>query len=316
MSDGRWRADGPLAGAASALGFPAAGGPPPWVLGLLAVIVVLLCAVSYWWGGRTGAHQVRLFAALADGQQRAGGGSLDASVQAVIAAAFRELRACEVEMVVLGADGPVHYVDDGVGVSRRRVDCNAFDSPWALRAMGARDVRGGDDDGRPQCSAVIGSFAELRGPLAVLRVQRPTGAPRFSRRELALVRQLVAQAERWLSPGTPESLAGAFGARGAVEVAGAVATSAGPGQDLTLLRDSARRLSSLASGAPGPDAVGQIVEELHAVERAVASLLGSVARSTAQTLAARGEELHVDRVGGRAAEEWTTTGVRASLLDA
>lgn len=308
-------ADASLVAAAPALGFPAGGEPLPWVLGLLAVIV-LLCAAWYWRGRRAGTAEARLFAALADGQQRAGGGSPDASVQAVVGAAFRELRACEVEMVVLGADGPVHYVDDGAGVSRRRVDCNAFDSPWALRAMGARDVRTGDDDGRPQCSAVIGGFAELGGPLAVLRVRRPSGAPRFGRRDLALVRLLVEQAERWLSPGTPESLAGAFGARGAVEVAGAGATPAGTRPDLSLLRDSARRLSSLASGPAGPDAVGQIVEELHAAERAVASLLGSVAMNTAQTIAERAEELHVGGVGGRAAQEWTTTGVRASLLDA
>lgn len=288
-----------------------------WILlGLLAVVMVLLFVAAYWCARRAGRGEARLLAGLADGQQRAGGGSLDASVQAVISAAFRELRACEVEMVVLGADGPVHYVDDGAAVSRRRVDCNAFDQPWALRAMGAGGVRTSDDEGRPQCSAVIGSFAELRGPLAVLLVRRPSGAPRFARRDISLVRLLVSHAQCWFLAGTPESVTGAFGARGAVEVATTGATAAGTRPDLTLLRDSARRLSSLAAGPAGPDAVGQIVEELHAAERAVASLLGSLAMTTAQALAERGEELQVDPVATRAAEEWTTSGMASSLRDA
>lgn len=285
---------------------------PMWVAVALGIAAAALFA-SLWWRARGDRRtDAALFAALADGQQRACGASVDVSVQAVVTAARRELRASEVEMVLLGAEGPVHYLDDGAAVSRRRVDCNAFDQPWVLNAMGAGGVRVSRDDDRPQCSAVIGSLDELRDPLAVLLVRRSSGAPRFGRADLHRVRLLVAQAERWFAAGAPESLAGAFGPRGAVEAAGAADPNPRPSPDLTLLRDSARRLSSLSVGPVSSDAVGQIVEELHSAERAVASLLGSMAMSKARSLADRAEELHVDPVARRAAEEWTTTGVLGS----
>jgi len=77
-----------------------------------------------------------------------------------------------------------------------------------------------------------------------------------------------------------------------------------------VLRESAHRLARLAE-IEGPASVGEIVDELYAVERAVASLLGAIA------LAADPEIAQLDAAGApidlaptpRAVTDWTTTGV-------
>ena len=80
---------------------------------------------------------------------------------------------------------------------------------------------------------------------------------------------------------------------------------------LIVLRESANRLARLASNDGRPTAVGEIVDELYAVERAVASLLGAIALAADPDLAA------MDGMSGnggdntvpRAVTDWTTTGV-------
>ena len=69
-----------------------------------------------------------------------------------------------------------------------------------------------------------------------------------------------------------------------------------------MLRESADRLARLAESAGGVD---DIVEELHLVERAVASLLGAVA------LAAEPDLLQLTQSAPpvRPESDWTTTGV-------
>jgi hypothetical protein len=69
-----------------------------------------------------------------------------------------------------------------------------------------------------------------------------------------------------------------------------------------VLRESADRLARLAESS---GAIDDIVEELHLVERAVASLLGAIA------LAAEPELLLPPGVlpTPRTADDWTTTGV-------
>jgi hypothetical protein len=72
---------------------------------------------------------------------------------------------------------------------------------------------------------------------------------------------------------------------------------------LTVLRESADRLARLAESAGGVD---DIVEELHLVERAVASLLGAIALAADPDLVA----VHGQgSVPARPAADWTTTGV-------
>lgn len=275
-----------------------------WSVPLTALVVLAAGAGSYGYARALGSAQTRVAGELADGQQRIGGGSVDVSAHVLVETAGRQLRSTDVEMVLLGPDGPVHYTGDGATVARRRVDPDAFDRPWVLRALGRGGVRTGVTAGRPYCSVAIGSFSDLTGPLAVLVARRPTGAPRFGRRDARVIWLLGSHAERWFSTGVPLALAGAFGPRGAVDRA---AAAADPAPDLTLLRDSARRLSSLASGPAGPAAVGHIIGELHAAERAVASLLGALALTTVGEFsddAGRGSA-----TGQRAVEEWTTTGV-------
>jgi hypothetical protein len=76
---------------------------------------------------------------------------------------------------------------------------------------------------------------------------------------------------------------------------------------LAVLRESAHRLSRLATRFEGPAAVDEIVAELYSVERAVASLLGAIALAS---------DAEVDRPAltsgpsapARTEAEWTTTG--------
>lgn len=275
-------------------------------LGLLGLLVPLaLLWTSYDQETRRSA-EAGLFAELARGQEQATGRSPDVSAQVVLTAAARLLGGADVEMVLLAADGPVRYAGDETGVThRRRVDADAFDEPWVLRALGERGVSSGSDDGRPFVSAVLG---ELDSPLAVLRACRPRGAAGFGRREVRLAQVLVGQAEAWLSVAdlstrkrlVEEQVEAAGDSARALGDLGAATAPA-----LTVLRESADRLARLAEAAGGVD---DIVEELHLVERAVASLLGAIA------LAAE-----PDLLGGlpdsglpapvRPATDWTTTGV-------
>jgi hypothetical protein len=69
-----------------------------------------------------------------------------------------------------------------------------------------------------------------------------------------------------------------------------------------VLRESAERLARLAESSA---AIDDIVEELHLVERAVASLLGALALAAEPELRA----LPGGPPAPPAADDWTTTGV-------
>lgn len=275
-------------------------------LGLFGLLVPLaLLWTSYDQQARRSA-EARLYAELARGQERASGRSTDVSAQVVLTAAARLFGGADVEMVMLAAEGPVRYAGDESGAPRRlRVDQGAFDEPWVLRALGAGRVAVGSEDGRPWCSAVLG---EPDAPMAVLVARRPVGAAVFGRSDLRLVQVLVGQAETWLS--VAHLSAKHRAAAHQVAVAGGAARALGDlgaqtAPALTVLRDSAGRLAQLAASAAGVD---DIVEELHLVERAVASLLGAIA------LAAEPDLLGVGAAPGRPAlprpaADWTTTGV-------
>jgi hypothetical protein len=78
---------------------------------------------------------------------------------------------------------------------------------------------------------------------------------------------------------------------------------------LRVLRDSANRLARLAS-SEGPPEVDDIVDELHAAERAVASLLGAMALATEPELVLGMTEDDMQLTGPRRSfDDWTTTGV-------
>jgi hypothetical protein len=76
-----------------------------------------------------------------------------------------------------------------------------------------------------------------------------------------------------------------------------------------VLRESAQRLARLAE-LTGPNSVNEIVDELYAVERAVASLLGAIALAADPDIAAMdGTPGNGEAPQPRAVTDWTTTGV-------
>ncbi|HEV7655296.1 MAG TPA: hypothetical protein VGP36_11290 [Mycobacteriales bacterium] len=276
---------------------------PIGLLGLLVPIGLL------WWSYQQQsrrASEAQLFAELAQGQQRLGG-SVDASAQVITIAAARLFGAARVEMLLRHPDGLLRYVGDDSGVAARtRVDSDALDGPWALRALAARGVLIGEDGDQPYCSAVLG---DPERPLAVLIAHRPPLSATFGRADAQLAGVLVGQAESWLSvaelSARRDEAVGRAEAYGAANrVLGDISQETVPA--LAVLRESAHRLSRLATRFDGPEAVDEIVAELYSVERAVASLLGAIA------LASDAEVEQLELTAGPAAPtrdaEWTTTG--------
>jgi hypothetical protein len=280
-------------------------------LGLLALVVPLLLLWISYDEQTSRAAEAQLYAELARLQERASGRSVDVSAQVVLTAAARLFASNDVEMVLMAEDGPVHYSGDTDGLVRRRVDSEALDEPWVLRALGESGAVTGVEDGRPWCATVLGG---QDAPLAVLVARRPAGASGFGRRETMLAEVLVQQAESWLSiaelaASRDEALAHAEAAEDAARALGDLGADTVPA--LVVLRESANRLARLAA-TDGPASVHEIVDELYAVERAVASLLGAIALAAEPDLG-RGLELDDDgqsvpRVGA----DWTTTGVLTS----
>jgi hypothetical protein len=158
--------------------------------------------------------------------------------------------------------------------------------------------------------------------MAILHARRPAGSAAFGRREARLAQVLVGQAEAWLS--VADLTAARDAALDQVDAAGQSARALGDlgahtAPSLVVLRESAGRLARLATGPAGADDVTNIVEELHAVERAVASLLGAIVLAADPTLNTPSSVGSDDAAGTEVAEptrtgtEWTTTGVLAGL---
>jgi len=281
-------------------------------VGLLGLLVPMgLLYTSYDQQTRRSA-EARLFAELARGQEEATGRSIDTSAQVVLLAAARLFGGSDVEMVLLAQEGAVRYTGDEFGVrSRRRVAPGAFDEPWVLGVLGNRGVRTGVEDSRPFCSALIG---EPDSPLAALIARRVPGAAGFGRREAMLASVLVQQAQSWLSVAEltverDEAQERAAAADQSARALGDLGAHTSPA--LVVLRESASRLARLAMSPEGEDPVGDIVDELHAVERAVASLLGAIALAAEPDLAS---EIRTAPGNGpvaaatRGINDWTTTG--------
>ena len=278
-------------------------------LGLLGLMVPLALLWSSYDQQTRRSQEARLFAELAAGQERASARSSDTSAMVVVTAAARLFGGADVELVLLASDGPVRFAGDEASAPHRvRVEADVFDEPWVMRALGARRVSTGVEDGRPWCSAALGP---ADSPQAVLIARRPTGSAGFGRREMRLAEVLVGQAESWLSVSDLSDQARAASER--VEVADKTARALGDlgaatAPALRVLGESADRLARLAQSEGGVD---DIVEELHLVERAVASLLGAVALAADPELAAMSGSLDspIPVSPARAGADWTTTGV-------
>ena len=288
------------AAGSSAVGLLAAFLASEAPLGLLAFVVPLVLLWSAHEAQTRRAAEAHLYAELARGQERAAGRSSEASATVVVSTAARVLGRAEVELVLQAAEGPVSYVGDASGGAQRQpVRPGALNPPWALRALAEAGIATGVDDARPWLTGVIGP---AEAPLAVLRARRPDGAAPFARHDVRLVEVLVGEAATWLAGLQPPRGGRGAVAQDAARALGDVGAATAPA--LTVLRDSADRLARLAES---PDGVEHIVEELHHVEQAVASLLGAVA------LAAEPDLLHLPEPHERSEPEpesdWTTTGV-------
>jgi hypothetical protein len=275
-------------------------------LGLFGLVVPLALLWTSYDQQTRQSQETRLFAELAAGQERATGRSSDSSARVVVTAAARLFGGADVEMVLLAADGPVRYAGDESGTPQRlRVDSEVFDQPWVMRALGAKGISIGVEDGRPWCSGVLEGPA---GPQAVIVIRRGAGTPVFGRSDIRLAEVLVSQAQGWLSVADLEEQArtaseqaemAGTAARGIADLGAATAPA------LLVLRESADRLARLAEADGGVD---DIVEELHLVERAVASLLGAIALAADPDLiGASGGD--APAAPTRPATDWTTTGI-------
>jgi hypothetical protein len=278
-------------------------------LGLLGLMVPLALLWTSYDQQTRRSQEARLYAELMAGQERASVRSSDTSAMVVVSAAARLFGGADVELVLLAADGPVLFTgDESSTPTRMRVEAEVFDEPWVMRALGSRGVTAGVEDGRPWCSSALGS---ADSPQAVLIARRPVGSEPFDRREMRLAEVLVGQAESWLSvsdlslqarTATERVEAADHTARALGDIGAATAPA------LRVLGESADRLARLAHSEGGVD---DIVEELHLVERAVASLLGAVALAADPELAAMNAGLDdaMPLPTARAGADWTTTGV-------
>jgi hypothetical protein len=275
--------------------------------GLLAIVVpVLLLWISY--DEQTArAAEAQLYAELARLQERASGRSVDLSAQVVLTAAARLFDCDDVEMVLMGEEGPVQYTGDTEGVVRRRVDADALNEPWILNALGERGAVTGSESGRPWCATVLGGDD---APLAVLIARRAAGSQGFGRRETMLAGVLVQQAESWLSIAELAASRDQARSQAAEDTARALShLGADTAPSLVVLRESANRLARLAD-TEGPASVHEIVDELYAVERAVASLLGAIALAAETDLGLGYSDGSPQQVPApRRSAAWTTTGV-------
>lgn len=293
-------------------------------LGLLGLGVPLLLLHSSYDQQTRRAAEAQLFAELAQGHELAAGHSLDTTARAVVTAAARLFGGGDSELVVLrgalAGHGPVRYAGDEHGVhDTHQTELGTLDAAWALHALGSPGVVVGSDGELPYVAVTLGG---QESPLALLGVHRQAGGAGFSRRDAVLVGVLARQAETWLNAAdaATERDAARDEARSrqaAVESAqrtlgGLADVGAHTAPALGVLRESSARLARLAARPDGTDPVGRIVDELHAVERAVASLLGAVALAADPDLAAV-EHSVAGRLPAQPAEraeaEWTTTGL-------
>jgi hypothetical protein len=238
-------------------------------LGLLGVALGVVLARSAYAHAAWRRGEARLFAHLAQLPER----TPDASAQLLVTAAARLLRGADVELVVLDGGLARRFTGDERGRADGSYDVVALDEPWVLDALTTEGVRCRREDGRPTLSAVLRRPGR---PRAVVRARRAAGTPDFDRRDLRNVDVLVARADAWLAA-PPDD----------VEVAREPA--------VVRVRASVERLDALAARGA---AAAQVAAELHELERAVASLLGTAGLPASA----------VPQQRSGPAVEWTTTG--------
>ncbi len=229
-----------------------------WLLGHAPLGVVglavpgLLVASTYELQTRRSA-EAKLFAALASEQQRAAGRSLDQSVAVLMTVTARMLGGADVELILSGPEGLVRYTGDESTVSQRvRTGPAALDEPWVRQLLARGSVRIAVDDGRPSCAFSIGTGST---PRAVVVARRSFASAGFHHRDVVFARALARQAAPWLMPTAEDS---------------------GPRDPrLEVVREIARRILRSPEPSASTEWSSRLLDEVHALERAVAALLGS-----------------------------------------
>jgi hypothetical protein len=272
-------------------------------LGLAGLAVPGLLVVGTYELQARRSAEARLFAALATEQQQLAGRSLEQSVAVLMTVTARLLGGADIELLLSGPEGLVRYTGDESGVSgRMRSDPSAFDASWARQLLARGPVRVAIDEGRPSCAFSIGTGPT---PRAVVVARRPLGVAGFQRRDVVVAHALARQAASWLTP--PPLLATPRDPR------------------LEVVREITRRILRSPEPAADPEWSSRLLDEVHALERAVAALLGSAPdgtippqrdnRSDAREAAATGQSNpHAESDADLADEpppgsEWTTTGL-------
>ena len=264
-------------------------------VGLVALLVPLALLWSSFDQTSRRSGEALLFAELARGQEKAGG-SVDVSAQVMVTATARLLAASRVEVLVFGDEGVVRYQGDPDRVATtERVGLDVLDQQWIIHVL-HEGVAIGTAERLPFCSLRVGAADR---PVALIRATREAGAGTFTRQDGRLARVLVGQAESWLS--VADLAASRDAALHRAETADHNARALGDlGADalpaLIALRESSSRLARLAREGSDRSAVDGIVEELHAVERAVASLLGAIALAAEPDLAAGSARAEADQI--------------------
>ncbi len=263
-------------------------------LGVVGLAVPgLLVASTYELQTRRSA-EAKLFAALAIEQQRAAGRSLEQSVAVLMTVTARMLGGADVELMLSGPEGLVRYTGDESGVSGR------------ARVTRRRSTRPGCASCSPAASVHI---ASMTGGRRARSRSVPGDAPCGRRRPPAARRLRLHASRRRLRPcsgppGRTVADADAGDADGPRPAAGSGA------------RDRPAHPALAGADVPTRNGRSRLLDEVHALERAVAALLGSAPGGAIPSHAstARASCRHrwrptpqpEDR--GPAARKWATTG--------
>ena len=258
---------------------------------------------------RTG--ETQLLAELVRAHEDRVSDTTDEVVGALLEVGSRLLPNVAVELVVFTADGPHLYRRQSRGgVACHRMRVGDFSESWALAATSDDPVTRTRDD---ESEALL-RVGRAGSPLGLIRMITTAPGATLNRQSMQVLRMLSRHAEASLSVdrallSRDDALERASAATETVRALSDISADTAPA--LRVLRDSAGRLAALAANAPADEVeVTRLVEELYAVERAVASLCGAITLAAVpgvEDTDGDGVVLSVDR-----AEAWTRTGLLES----
>ncbi|HVE99042.1 MAG TPA: hypothetical protein VNA12_07670 [Mycobacteriales bacterium] len=279
---------------------------PPALLAMVAPAILLGWALIDQ-TRRTG--ETQLLAELVRAHEARVSDATDEVVGALIQVGSRLIADVSVELVVFTPEGPHLYRRQSRGqVACHRMRVGDFAESWALAASSDSPVTSTTDSG----SEALLRVGRARNPLGLVRMVSSGSESGFNRQAMQVLRMLSRHAEASLSVdralvSRDEALDRANAAAETVRSLSDISADTGPA--LRVLRESAGRLAAMASETPVNQVeVTHLVEELYAVERAVASLCGAVTLASVPGL-----DMPADadmlRLPTERAEAWTRIGL-------